>query len=59
MFVVLQGLHDRGLRGGSVAMMLDCETDDFVDSQLDLLGLHVLFILRDVVCRTSETPAMP
>ena len=59
MLVVLQGLHDRRLRSGAVAVMLDRKTDNFVDSQLDGLRLHVLFILRDMVCRSSETPAMP
>jgi hypothetical protein len=39
-------------------MMLDRETDDFIDSQLDGLGLHELLILRDVVRRSSETPAI-
>ena len=57
--VVLQGLHDRGLRSGAVAVMLDRKTDDFVDFQLDGLGLHVLFILGDMICRSSETPAIP
>jgi hypothetical protein len=37
-------------------MMFDRETDDFVDSKLDMLGLHVLLILRSVVRRRSETP---
>jgi hypothetical protein len=56
--VVLQGLHNGGLGGGSMAMMFDRETDDFVDSKLDRLGLHVLLVLRDVVRRRSETSTM-
>jgi hypothetical protein len=55
----VQGLHNRSLSSGPVAVMLDRETDDFVDSQLDGLGLHVLLVLRDVVCRSSETPGIP
>jgi hypothetical protein len=36
-------------------VMLDRETDRFVDSKLDRLGHHVLLILRDMVRRRSET----
>jgi hypothetical protein len=54
----VQGLHDRGLSSGSVAVKLDRETDDFVHSELDGLGLHVLLVLRDVVRRSGETPTI-
>lgn len=59
MLVVLEGLHDGGLGGRPVAVMFYSETDDFVDAELDRLGLHVLLILGDVICWGSETPTTP
>ena len=59
MLVVLEGLDDGGLSGRPVAVMLYGETDDFVDAEFDRLGLHVLLVLGDVICRRSETPTTP
>lgn len=54
--VVLQGLHDRRLCSGPVAVVFDGETNDFVYAQFDGLGFHVLLIFRDMVRERSETP---
>ena len=43
MFVVLQGLQDGNLRGETVSVVFDGETDDFVHAESDVLGFHVLF----------------
>ena len=47
--VVLEGLHDGDLGGEAVCVVLYGEADCLVDPKANLLLLHVLLILGDVI----------
>lgn len=48
-FIVLQGLHDVDLRSERVTVMLYSKANDFVDMHADVLSLHILFRLGNMV----------
>jgi hypothetical protein len=53
-FIVLQGLHDVDLRSERMTMVLYSKANDFVDMHSDVLNLHVLFGLGNMVRGAGE-----